>query len=75
LINDSLNLTSIAGIFLIIIWKPAISSGVFQIWFTLNGKADTSQKVILKTFFHCFFLTTGRAFCIPLAGGIMFFQG
>ena len=74
MVNSSLNWASIAGIFLIIIWIPAIASGVFQIWFTLNRRADTSPKVILKTFF-VIFLTTGRAFCIPLAGGIMFFQG
>ena len=74
MVNASLNWASIAGIFLIIIWIPAIESGVFQIWFTLNRRADTSPKVILKTFF-IIFLTTGRAFCIHLAGGIMFFQG
>lgn len=72
--NASKNGASIAGIFLIIIWIPAIASGLFQIWFTLNRTADTSPRVILKTFF-IIFLTTGRAFCIPLSGGILFFQG
>ena len=74
MVNASLNWASIAGIFLIIIWIPAIASGLFQIWFTLNRRADTSPRVILKTFF-IILLTTGRAFCIPLSGGILFFQG
>jgi len=69
-----LNWASIAGLFLILIWIPAIASGVFRIFFTLNRRADTSPRVILKSF-YIIFLTAGRAFCIPLAGGILFFQG
>ena len=74
MVNASLNWASIAGLFLILIWIPAIASGVFRIWFTLGRRADTSPRVIFKTLF-IIFLTTGRAFCIPLAGGIFFFQG
>ena len=74
MINASLNWASIAGLFLILIWIPAIASGVFRIWFTLSRRADTSPKVILKTLL-IILLTTGRAFCIPLAGGILFLQG
>ena len=74
MVNASLNWASIAGLFLILIWIPAIASGVFRIWFTLNRRADTSPRVILKSF-YIIFLTAGRAFCIPLAGGILFFQG
>ena len=74
MINASLNWASIAGLFLILIWIPAIASGVFRIWFTLSRRADTSPRVILKTLL-IILLTTGRAFCIPLAGGILFFQG
>tara|TARA_Y100001970_G_C14151311_1_gene812865 strand:+ start:1044 stop:1427 length:384 start_codon:yes stop_codon:yes gene_type:complete len=74
LFNESLNWASYSGIFLILIWIPAITSGVFRIWFTLGRRAEPSPKVILRTFFIVF-LTTGRAFCIPIAGGILFFQG
>ena len=74
MVNASLNWASIAGLFLILIWIPAIASGVFRIWFTLTRRADKSPIVILKTLF-IIFLTMGRAFCIPLAGGILFFQG
>ena len=74
MVNASLNWASIAGLFLILIWIPAIASGVFRIWFTLTRRADRSPLVILKTLFILFF-TIGRAFCIPLAGGILFFQG
>ena len=74
MVNASLNWASIAGLFLILIWIPAIASGVFRIWLTLSRRADTSPRVIFKTLF-IIFLTTGRAFCIPLAGGILFFQG
>ena len=74
MVNASLNWASIAGLFLIFIWIPAIASGVFRIWFTLRRRADTSPRVIFKTLF-IIFLTTGRAFCIPLAGAILFFQG
>ena len=74
MINASLNWASIAGLFLILIWIPAIASGVFRIWFTLSRRADTSSRVILKTLL-IILLTTARAFCIPLAGGILFFQG
>ena len=74
MVNASLNWASIAGLFLILIWIPAIASGVFRIWLTLSRRADTSPIVIFKTL-CIIFLTTGRAFCIPLAGGILFFQG
>ena len=74
MVNASLNWASIAGLFLILIWIPAIASGVFRIWLTLSRRADTSPRVIFKTLF-IIFLTAGRAFCIPLAGGILFFQG
>lgn len=74
MINASLNWASISGLFLILIWIPAIASGVFRIWFTLSRRADTSPRVILKTLL-IILLTIGRAFCIPLAGGILFFQG
>ena len=74
MVNASLNWASIAGLFLILIWIPAIASGIFRIWFTLTRRTDKSPIVILKTLF-IIFLTTGRAFCIPLAGGILFFQG
>ena len=55
-------------------WIPAIASGVFRIWFTLTRRVDKSPIVILKTLFIIFY-TIGRAFLIPLAGGILFFQG
>ena len=74
MINASLNWASISGLFLILIWIPAIASGVFRIWFTLSRRADTSPRVLLKTLL-IILLTIGRAFCIPLAGGILFFQG
>ena len=74
MVNASLNWASIAGLFLILIWIPAIASGVFRIWLTLSRRADTSPRVILKTLL-IILLTIGRAFCIPLAGGILFFQG
>ena len=74
MVNASLNWASIVGLFLILIWIPAIASGIFRIWFTLSRRVDTSPRVILKTLF-IIFLTTGRSFCIPLAGGILFFQG
>ena len=74
MVNASLNWASITGLFLILIWIPAIASGVFRIWFTLSRRADTSPSVIFKTLF-IIFLTIGRAFFIPIAGGILFFQG
>ena len=72
--NASLNWASFTGLFLLLIWIPAMASGVLRIWFTITRRVDTSFRVILKTLF-IIFLTTGRAFCIPLAGGILFFQG
>tara|TARA_B100001989_G_scaffold109674_1_gene76991 strand:- start:617 stop:1033 length:417 start_codon:yes stop_codon:yes gene_type:complete len=74
LVNSSLNWASIAGLFLIIIWIPAIASGVFRIWITLTKRADKTPIVILKILFEIFYII-GRAFMIPLAGGILFFQG
>ena len=55
-------------------WIPAVTSGIFRIWFVLNRRADTSPRVLIKTFL-IIFQTIGRAFVIPLAGGIFFFQG
>ena len=69
-----LNLISIAGLLLFLIWIPAATSGIFQIWFTLNRRADTSPRVIFNTFVKVF-QTIGRTLCIPLAGAIFFFQG
>tara|TARA_B100001989_G_scaffold252119_1_gene233178 strand:+ start:1258 stop:1644 length:387 start_codon:yes stop_codon:yes gene_type:complete len=74
LVNASLNWASIAGLFLILIWIPAIAYGVFRIWITLNKRADKTPIVILKILFEIFYIIV-RAFMIPLAGGILFFQG
>ena len=74
MVNASLNWASIAGLFLILIWIPAIAYGVFRIWTTLNKRADKTPIVILKILFEIFYII-GRAFMIPLAGGILFFQG
>ena len=70
----SLNWASIVGILLVLLWIPAVTSGIFRIWFVLNRRADTSPKVLIKTFL-IIFQTVGRAFFIPLAGVIFFFQG
>ena len=69
-----LNIVSIAGLLLFLVWIPAATSGIFQIWFTLNRRADTSPRVIFNTFVRVF-QTIGRTLCIPLAGVIFFFQG
>ena len=74
MVNASLNWASIAGLFLILIWIPAIAYGVFRIWTTLNKRADKTPIVILKILFEIFYIIV-RAFMIPLAGGILFFQG
>ena len=69
-----LNLISIAGLLLFLMWIPAATSGIFQIWFTLNRRADTSPRVLFNTFLRIF-QTVGRTLFIPLAGAIFFFQG
>ena len=73
MIYASLIWASIVGILLVLLWFPAVTSGIFRIWFVLNRRADTSQRVLIKTFF-IIFQTIGRAFFIPLAGVIFFFQ-
>ena len=74
MVNASLNWASIVGILLVLLWIPAVTSGIFRIWFVLNRRADTSPRVLIKTFL-IIFQTIGRAFFIPLAGVIFFFQG
>jgi len=74
MINASLNWASIVGILLVLLWIPAVISGIFRIWFVLNRRADSSQRLLIKTFL-IIFQTIGRAFFIPLAGVIFFFQG
>ena len=69
-----LNIVSIAGLLLFLVWIPAATSGIFQIWFTLNRRADTSPRVIFNTFVRVF-QTIGRTLCIPLARVIFSFQG
>ena len=69
-----MNWASIVGILLVLLWIPAVISGIFRIWFVLNRRADTSPRVLIKTFL-IIFQTIGRAFFIPLAGVIFFFQG
>ena len=74
MVNASLNWASIVGILLVLLWIPAVTSGIFRIWFVLNRRADTSPRVLIKTFL-IIFQTIGRAFFIPLAGLVLFFQG
>ena len=74
MVNASLNWASIVGILLVLLWFPAVTSGIFRLWFVLNRRADTSPRVLIKTFL-IIFQTIGRAFFIPLAGIIFFFQG
>ena len=74
MVNASLNWASLVGILLVLLWLPASVSGIFQIWFTLNRRADTSPRILIKTFFKIF-QTIGRAFVIPSAGVIFFLQG
>ena len=74
MVNASLNWASIVGILLVLLWIPAVTSGIFRIWFVLNRRADTSPRVLRKTFL-IIFQTIGRAFFIPLAGVIFIFQG
>tara|TARA_B100000674_G_scaffold59265_1_gene41144 strand:- start:41 stop:439 length:399 start_codon:yes stop_codon:yes gene_type:complete len=74
MINASFNWASFIGILLVLLWIPAVTSGIFRIWFVLTRRADTSLKVLIKTFL-IIFQTVGRAFFIPLAGVIFFFQG
>ena len=74
MINASLNWISIVGILLVLLWIPALTTGIFRIWFVLNRRADTSPRVLIKTVL-IIFQTIGRAFFIPLAGVIFFFHG
>ena len=74
MINASLNWASIVGILLVLLWIPALISGIFRIWFVLNRRADKSPRVLIKTFL-IIFQTIARAFFIPLAGVVFFFQG
>ena len=72
--QNILNIVSISGLLLFLVWIPAATSGIFQICFTLNRRADTSPRVIFNTFVRVF-QTIGRTLCIPLAWVIFFFQG
>jgi len=74
MINASLNWASIIGILLVLLCIPAVISGIFRIWFVLNRRADTSPRILIKTFIVIFQVIV-RAFVIPLAGFIFFFQG
>ena len=74
MINNSLTWASIVGILLVLLWLPAVTSGIFRIWFVLNRRADTSPSVLIKTFL-IIFQTIGRAFFIPLAGVVFFLWG
>ena len=74
MLNASLNWASIVGLLLVLLWIPAVTSGIFRIWFVLNRRADTSPRVLIKTFF-IIFQTLGRAFFIPVAGIGFFFEG
>ena len=72
--NASLNLSSIIGI-LIFLWGiPAGVLGLFQLFFVLQRRADTSPAVIGKSIFLVF-QSLGRMLMLPLAGLILFFQG
>ena len=74
MVNASLNWASIVGILLVFWWMPEVTSGIFRIWFVLNRSADTSPRLLIKTFLIIFQII-GRAFFIPLAGVVFFFQG
>ena len=52
MVNASLNWGSIVGILLVLLWIPAVTAGIFRIWFVLNRRADTSPRILIKTFFN-----------------------
>ena len=72
MINASLNWASISGLFLILIWIPAIASESLGSGL-LRRRADTSQSDPQNSFNY--FINYRKSFLYPLAGGILFFQG
>jgi hypothetical protein len=70
----SLNLASLVGVLLFIWAIPAGIMGLFQIFFVLQRRADTSPAVIGKTILLVV-QSLGRMLMLPFSGYILFFQG
>lgn len=74
MVNASLNWASIVGIMLILWGIPSGILGLFQLFFVLQRRADTSPAVIAKTIFIVF-QSLGRLLVLPLTGVLLFAQG
>jgi len=73
MVNSSLNWTSLCGIVLGLYAIPASVFSLFQLYFNINRRADTSPAVITKLVSNLI-QALGR-FSLLLIGGILFFQG
>ena len=74
MVNASLNWSSICGLLLVLFWLPATVSGVYQLWFVLTRRSDTTPNVLLQSALRVI-LIFGRGFSMPAAGVGLFFQG
>ena len=74
MVNASLTWTSACGLFLLLLWIPASISGIGQIFFVLQRRANNTLGVFVNAFFRIL-NGLGRTFALPLIAGILFFQG
>jgi CHASE2 domain-containing sensor protein len=74
MVTSSLSLASVYGLVLIAWALVSVPAGGFQTWFLLNRRADVSSQVLASTF-RRLMVCMGRLVGLPLAGGILFFQG
>ena len=61
------NFASLLGVLLLLFSLPSEIFGIFQIYFILQRRADTSPAVLIKTMFTIL-LTLSRLIVVPLIG-------
>ena len=70
----TVNLASLIGIIIYLIWLPVAVAAVMQIRFLIGCRKERTAAIIFATilqFIHLF----ARLFGLPLIAGILFFQG
>lgn len=74
MVNASLNWASLVGLLLLVWWLVAVPAAGLQAWFLLMRRIDTTPQVLAKVVFRIV-AGLGRLLGLPVAAGILFFQG
>ena len=70
----TVNLASLIGIIIYLIWLPVAVAAVMQIRFLIGCRKERTTAIVFATVLQFIYLFA-RLLGLPLIGGILFFQG